>query len=977
MDENWRNKFMECFDYPESKERVSELLLCLEKLTADMASRKVTINPHEFIQSISELVLKVNNLEQAIRLIFTGVKMNGVIVEKLYKEIISYKKLICFGVQEENQLTEEEERERKEREKIKRKEREMERKRNAWTSKTEELLKEFDEKREADNACSRFNFTREVIEALVDESNYDTIVHAKRKNYTNSFLERIPQNSDSGKIKRTKKKVERTRISTIHFDDAYFVTATSNYEEGNLNGLISLNARYDVSGLLIKINSKCIFKEEEYDLGKSGWFLRDFHTVLCECLKIMPSKELYRIHKCVPLKEVNSSSTSGFLCEKYVPMVDEINFDTSRNIFVNCIYIRSLSNEEAMNKFNIDGDLLEDLKMLTRGEGDFNSIMDKLKEAIPKKSTRELIWYDENFDITKKENLSKVFNPYDNFETIYMEFFECMTDFDEMKQGKYRKVVDSEFLTRYIYTRNDIPNDFINRPNKSRMVQSVNEFDLTEEINNLSLEFSTLDKDNEQPNESLDDIIGLDHNTIRSCRASSVLEEGIDRDTDVMEFDQQHRNVDQSYWSYVGGKRSTIRRPRSSTSTKSNKIIRKRTNSASGDIITPKSARILRSQSNSVSATPSNTRIKQEANLSQIEEDDEVNSVASPIKEVPTSDEEDHGDTQNESLNVEESTKNNDESRQNNDESFHDEDSDIEMSSVHNNIESSPTTLHTSRTNEEDGDETLRNLSPITTNDGDITICVDNDNIPSGRSSIRTPKPSQEIFNDEQNMTLNDEEDFVNYKGPFGNVFDEDELELRPIQSDKSPERVKNCVTEETAHSYGYMAMIHSDNANKIKCTTSVSIVNAPVVKLAIMDVLCNEDLQNGYYKDYCLIIKMLKNSESADFDSQNFKESFNNCEKFVGSLKRLKKSFRSTFQSRIKNPPPETVDINGDHSLHSLYHCVAAIVPQSKDSELHYLSFMNLLLHMNNKYSMTFVDAVSGFEVNGESPNMCFIRKV
>uniref|UniRef100_A0A0N5C1E4 DUF4706 domain-containing protein n=1 Tax=Strongyloides papillosus TaxID=174720 RepID=A0A0N5C1E4_STREA len=253
----------------------------------------------------------------------------------------------------------------------------------------------------------------------------------------------------------------------------------------------------------------------------------------------------------------NFDEPSGFIYENYKPFVPEIPKDSARRIYSDCMYINGLSKEDALKIYGIEEDFLEELNKLTKGEGDFKEIMEKLKKVIPKKSLRELVWSDEEFDITKKENLDKVYNPYHGYETINMEFLPDLTRFDEMKGGKFRKMTDESGEIRFFFGREFIPEEppqVKNIRRSSNLLEAAKSLDMSQQINELSMANDVLNESGTSGtnlNNSFDDLVFNPDRTSRmSFIDNSLLEEERPRKTDVMNFSQLPRGVDQSFWKY-------------------------------------------------------------------------------------------------------------------------------------------------------------------------------------------------------------------------------------------------------------------------------------------------------------------------------------------------------------------------------------------------------------------------------------------
>uniref|UniRef100_A0A0N5CHE7 Uncharacterized protein n=1 Tax=Strongyloides papillosus TaxID=174720 RepID=A0A0N5CHE7_STREA len=54
-DFHWRKRFEKCIANPDSRGEISELVVDLEKLALDMAKKKITMDPHIFIQWVIDL----------------------------------------------------------------------------------------------------------------------------------------------------------------------------------------------------------------------------------------------------------------------------------------------------------------------------------------------------------------------------------------------------------------------------------------------------------------------------------------------------------------------------------------------------------------------------------------------------------------------------------------------------------------------------------------------------------------------------------------------------------------------------------------------------------------------------------------------------------------------------------------------------------------------------------------------------------
>uniref|UniRef100_A0A0N5BBE5 CNDH2_C domain-containing protein n=1 Tax=Strongyloides papillosus TaxID=174720 RepID=A0A0N5BBE5_STREA len=965
-DFHWRKRFEKCIANPDSRGEISELVLDLEKLALDMAKKKITMDPHLFIEWVINLGLRTSNLEQAIRLLMSGMKMNYLAVERLDVDVNEFREFVCYDQKKKSsEENEEDVRAAKQR----KKERELERKKIKWTAKMDELKEQFEYEKDECSRQDDFNVPKQILRALSD-GNTDPFneVFNLHQLVIDEKLHKIKEVTTTVKItKRKQKKLEKVKIPKVYFDDPFFQEATSNYEEGNVCGLISLNCRRDIRGRVMKINGKCNFDLKQHELGQPSWFIRDFHKVVNECLKEEPTKELYRVHSCFPEPPYNFDEPSGFIYENYKPFVPEIPKDSARRIYSDCMYINGLSKEDALKIYGIEEDFLEELNKLTKGEGDFKEIMEKLKKVIPKKSLRELVWSDEEFDITKKENLDKVYNPYYGYETINMEFLPDLTRFDEMKGGKFRKMTDESGEIKFFFGREFIPEEphqVKNIRRSSHLLDSAKSLDMSQQINELSMANDVLNESGASDtnlNNSFDD---LEFNPDRTSRMSfidnSLLEEERPRKTDVMNFSQLPRGVDQSFWKYKNPDTKKTPRVKSSLSNKGTPKSKKRSSSTRLSQITPKSSRILRSHSKKLGETPL-PQIKEEfcGDVFDGGIDDEV---CSEPERVPTSDVEEESSHNDSYLSAV------DEQGDTNTEDDEDQPSDNEGS---NRDFATPSMEVDDDTPVATDDENTL----IEESDDEIFIC--NEELLNGSSnnkgiSSATPKPSHELFKNGMNLLHNNSSDCL---GPFGQIYDEEEL--RPIHvKDNIPKGYDKVVTDENAHSFGYMAMKYSDNAGKIKSTTNVTYINAPLIKCAIFDVLSNSQLDDDNCESFNYIMNRAKTGDYKDIDREKLREQFGKCLEFKDALEKLRLSFTSTMKTRVKHPLPDEIIINGHHTLRSLYYCVCQIIPQSKDSQLHYLTFINLLLHMNNRYQMTFIDPSTNMEPDGEAPITCYIKK-
>uniref|UniRef100_A0A0K0E359 Condensin complex subunit 2 n=1 Tax=Strongyloides stercoralis TaxID=6248 RepID=A0A0K0E359_STRER len=995
-------KFQECLRNPDSKEEVSELVLDVEEIAKKMAKKKITVDPHIFTKWIVDLGVKTSNLEQGIRLLLAGIQMNFISINLLEGDVNAFRELICYD-QKAKDNEKDEETLRKE--KAHKKQREAERKKAKWTVICDNILQKYESEKSECSIQRNFDVGKEFLKACASgvEDPFEAVFE-EHKFFIDERLNKLKKPQQAVKIKKQKRKIEKKKVEQVHFDDAYFEVATSSYEEGNVRGLISLNAKRDVRGRVLKINGKCDFKPKQHEIGKPSWFIRDFYKVTCECLKEAPSKELYRVHSCFPTPPYNTDEPSGFIFDNYIPFVPEVPSEDSARIYADCMYINGLSEEDALDIYGIDKDLLENLKKLTKGEGNFVEVMERLKNAVPKERLRKLIWFDETFDITNKDNLDKIYNPYHNFETIDMIFVPDLTRFEEMKHGKFRKIIEPNGGTKVFFGRKVIPETSKDSTRKSQMFESSEYFDITQQIHDLSManedcnasQIEEVDEGEEIDNGDDLDISFLSRNSMLSFADVSNLEESIKRNTDVMEFSQLPRGVDQSHWKYKTGSTKKLPRPKSSLSNRTSPKSRKRASSTSLSQITPKSSRVLRSQTKSVveSGLP---KIKEEVNDNvTVEDEDDIDSEP---RRIPDSDAEGEPTIQHIKKEILSQSVGEESTQQCTEEN---EDPSHQSDSHSDNVEEQQSTRYRDNDDEffdldmpskSDGEESYRSaksapmeideLSPINSESEDTlmdessdrTIKCDTPPIEEGdgkaESPSKTKKPSQDIVKQSVSVLCNE----TDYFGPFGNIYDDDDFEPLFL-TQNVPQGYTNVVTEEDAHSFGYMAMKYSENASKIKCTTSISYVNAPLIKLAIIDVLSNSSLNDANWESFNYIMSLAKTGNFRNLDHQALREPFKKCMIFKSALENLTSSFKSTFKTRVKEAFPTDIVINDRHTLRSIFYCISQIIPQSKDNKLHYLTFVNLLLHMNNKFEMTFIDPSTNEEPNGEAPVTCYVKK-
>uniref|UniRef100_A0A0K0G1E9 EF-hand domain-containing protein n=1 Tax=Strongyloides venezuelensis TaxID=75913 RepID=A0A0K0G1E9_STRVS len=963
---HWRTRFERCIANPDAREEISELVVDLEKLALDMAKKKITMDPHVFIQWSVDLGLKTSNLEQAVRILVSGLKMNHLSVERLEVDVNDFREFVCY---DQKKASSEENEENVKAAKQRKKERDLERKRLKWAAKMDELKEQFEYEKDECSRQDDFNVPKQLLRALSDGATDPfNEVYNLQQLVIEEKVNKMKDRTTTVKLTKKKpKKLEKIKIQKVYFDDPYFQEATSNYEEGNVCGLISLNCRRDIRGRVMKLNGKCNFDLKQHELGRPSWFIRDFHKVVNECLKEEPTKELYRVHSCFPEPPYNVDKPSGFIYENYKPFVPEVPNDSARRIYSDCMYINGLSKEDALKIYGIEEDFLEELNKLTKGEGNFNEIIEKLKAVIPKKALRELIWSDDTFDITNKDNLDKVYNPYHGYETIDMEFLPDLTRFEQIKGGKFRKVTDESGEIKVFFGRQIIPEEPPQEKNirrSSHLLDAAKSLDMSQQINELSMANDVLNESGASiPNldNSFDDLIFNPDRTSRmSFVDNSLLEEERPRKTDVMNFSQLPRGVDQSFWKYKNPDPKKTPRVKSSLSNKTTPRSKKRNSSTKLSQITPKSSRILRSHSKKLDETPL-PQIKEEfcGDVFDGGIDDETSSQPGRQPESDIEEESGHNDSFHSAVDEEQSTNAEDDENQTSDNEGPNRGFDTPSMEVEDD-----TPVAT------DDENTL-----IEESDDEIFIC--NDELLNGDTNGKgiysgTSKPSHELFKNGTSLLHNNSSDCL---GPFGQIYDEDEL--RPIHTKGNiPKGYDKVVTDENAHSFGYMAMKYSDNAGKIKCTTNVTFVNAPLIKYAILDVLSDSQLGDEYCESFNYIMNFAKEGNYKDMDHKKLRKQFKKCLEFKDALENLRLAFKTTMKARVKNPLPDEVVINGHHTLRSLYYCVCQIVPQSKDNNLHYLTFINLLLHMNNRFEMTFIDPSTNMEPDGEAPITCYIKK-
>ncbi|CEF65759.1 Hypothetical protein SRAE_2000043500 [Strongyloides ratti] len=1007
----WIERFKKCLENPDSKEEVSELVLDIEKLAQQIAKKKLTIDPHIFTKWIVDLGIKTSNLEQGIRLLSAGIKMNFASVNLLETDLSAFLEIICYDKKQKKNLKDDE---TLRKEKMDKKQREAERRKAKWKIICDSISEKYESEKNECCVQKNFDVKKELLKACITggDNSFETVFN-EHKLFIDERLNKLRRTQKSIKIRKQKKKAEKKIIEKVHFDDAYFEVATSNYEESNVRGLISLNARRDVHGKILKINGKCEFKPKQHELGKPSWFVRDFYNVVCECLKEVPSKELYRVHACFPVPPRNIEKPSGFLYDNYIPFVPEVPVEDSARVYADCMYIRGLSEEDALNIYGIDNNLLRDLNKLIRGEGNFTEVMEKLKNAIPKESIRKLIWSNENFDIGNKDNFNKVFNPYYDFETINMMFLPDLTNFEEIKRGKFRKFVESNGEAKVFFGREFISEVSKESTRRSQMFESSEYFDISQHIHDLSLANEECDdlhdgdinENDELDNDEVDlDVSFTSRNSVLSFANISILEDSIKRSTDVMEFSQLPRGVDQSHWKYKVGSGKKIVRSKSASSNKASPKSKKRMSSTSLNQITPKSSRILRSQ-NKKGTEPTLPEIKEELIDDMAIETEDEYDIASNPRRIPDSDLEEDSNgqrikeelvVQNVSEQLVQQNVNEDELpssrsagtydveeqqstryRENDDDEF----SDLEEVPEYNDAESVKSSTSTPMEIDDispinsDNEDTLMEDSSNRTVKADVSFNNEEERKLEPSSEIR--KPSQEIIKQSISAIYNDDNDNndEDYFGPFGNIYDEDELE--PIfLNQEVPKGYTNVVTDDIAHSFGYMAMKYSANALKIECTTNISYVNAPLVKLAIIDVLSNSSLNDSNWQSFNSITSLLQTDNYKNLDRKALYDPFKKFQEFKKALENLCLVFKSTFRTRIKENFPNDIFINGHHTLRSIFYCVSQIIPQTKDNKLHYLTFVNLLLHMNNKFEMTFIDPSTNKEPDGAAPVNCYVKK-
>uniref|UniRef100_A0A0N5BW08 Uncharacterized protein n=1 Tax=Strongyloides papillosus TaxID=174720 RepID=A0A0N5BW08_STREA len=170
--------------------------------------------------------------------------------------------------------------------------------------------------------------------------------------------------------------------------------------------------------------------------------------------------------------------------------------------------------------------------------------------------------------------------------------------------------------------------------------------------------------------------------------------------------------------------------------------------------------------------------------------------------------------------------------------------------------------------------------------------------------------------------------------------------------------------------------MEYSGNSREIKLQTNVKFINDSLIESAIFEILSNSQLDDDYCESFNSIMNIAKAGNYKDMDREKLREQFEKFLVFKDAMEDLRLYFKSTMKLRTEHPLPDEITINGHHTLRSLYYCVCQVIPHPKNSSLHYLTFINLLLHMNNRFGMTFIDPSTNKEPVGEAPTTCYVKK-